>query len=92
MNLGLSLVFPTLSALIAIHANPQKQGEIMGVSESLNSFALAAFPIVATALYSIMGSSFYYVVSVLPLLALTLAYLGIKKLGKKNYYKYSLLI
>jgi len=82
MNLGLSLVFPTLSALIAIHANPQKQGEIMGVSESLNSFALAAFPIVATALYSIMGSSFYYVVSVLPLLALTLAYFGIKKLGK----------
>ena len=33
MNLGLSLTFPTFNALISIHADPQKQGEIMGISE-----------------------------------------------------------
>ena len=32
MNLGLSLTFPTFNALISIHADPQKQGEIMGIS------------------------------------------------------------
>ncbi|MCB9223955.1 MAG: MFS transporter [Crocinitomicaceae bacterium] len=73
MNLGLSLCFPTFNSLISTHANPQKQGEIMGISESINSFAMAAFPVIAAALYGLFGFYIYYAVAVLPLAALIIA-------------------
>lgn len=73
LNLGLSLCFPTFNALIAIHADPSKQGEIMGISESINSFAMAAFPVLGATLYSFMGYPMYYLVAILPLLAFLLA-------------------
>lgn len=73
LNLGLSLCFPTFNALIAIHADPSKQGEIMGISESINSFAMAAFPVIGASLYSFMGYPMYYLVAILPLLAFLLA-------------------
>lgn len=73
MNLGLSLCFPTFNSLIATHANPQHQGEIMGISESLNSLALAIFPVLAASLYGLFGYEIYYVISGLPLIALMIA-------------------
>ena len=74
LNLGLSLCFPTFNALIAIHANPKKQGEIMGISESINSFAMAAFPILSAFIYGIIGYNLYYFIAVLPLTALIVAF------------------
>lgn len=73
MNLGLSLSFPTFNALISIHANPQKQGEIMGISESINSLAMALFPVIGATLYSIFAYKLYYFVSALPFIALVIA-------------------
>lgn len=84
LNLGLSLCFPTFNALISIHADASKQGEIMGISESINSFAMAAFPILGATCYGLMGYSVYYLVSLLPLTAFIIAALGSKKLGKKE--------
>lgn len=77
MNLGLSLCFPSFNSLISTHADPQKQGEIMGISESLNSLAMAIFPVIAAALYGLFNYEIYYFISALPLLALII--------GLKNF-------
>ncbi len=84
MNLGLSLSFPTFNALIAIHANPAKQGEVMGISESINSFSMAAFPVVSAALYGIMGYHVYYFISALPFAGLMIAVFYQNKLKKSK--------
>lgn len=81
LNLGLSLCFPTFNALIAIHANSKKQGEIMGISESIHSFAMAVFPVLAATLYGVMNFQLYYITSALALIALTIALASMKKLG-----------
>ena len=85
LNLGLSLSFPTFTALISIHANPKKQGEIMGVSESINSFAMATFPIISAGLYGLIGFELYYIISLMPFIALMIALFTFKKLGKAAY-------
>jgi len=73
LNLGLSLCFPTFNALIAIHAEESKKGEIMGISESINSLAMALFPVAAALIYSHIGFRLYHFMSVLPLCALLIA-------------------
>ncbi|MFK8037317.1 MAG: MFS transporter [Crocinitomicaceae bacterium] len=73
MNLGLSLCFPTFNGLIAQHANPKRQGEVMGISESINSLALAVFPVIGAALYGTIGFNLYYFMAVLPLVGLVIA-------------------
>lgn len=84
LNLGLSLCFPTFNALIAIHANPVKQGEIMGISESIHSFAMAVFPVLAATLYGLLNFQLYYITSALALIALTIALASMKKLGNST--------
>lgn len=81
LNLGLSLCFPTFNALIAIHANPKKQGEIMGISEAINSMAMATFPVVSAALYGVIGFSLYWFLCLMPLIAFVIAYMNYNKLG-----------
>ncbi len=85
LNLGLSLSFPTFNALISIHANPKKQGEIMGVSESINSFAMAIFPLLSAGLYGLIGFELYYLISLMPFSALMIALFTFKKIGKSTY-------
>lgn len=80
LNLGLSLCFPTFNALISIHANPKKQGEIMGVSEAINSFAMATFPVISAALYGIIGFELYWFVCLMPFAALLIAFWKYRKL------------
>lgn len=82
LNLGMSLCFPTFNALIAIHAAPTKLGEIMGISESINSLAMAAFPVIAAALYGIIGFPIYYGITLLPIIALVIAF----NWNRKNKY------
>jgi DHA1 family tetracycline resistance protein-like MFS transporter len=84
MNLGLSLSFPTFNALISIHADPKKLGEVMGVSESINSFSLAIFPIFGAALYGFFGFPVYYFFATLPIIAFIIAYSGYKRIGKAS--------
>lgn len=83
MNLGLSLTFPTFSALISIHADPQKQGEMMGISESINSFSLAVFPVVGAYCYGHFGYHVYYLMALLPLTAFIIAYYGYRNIKLK---------
>ena len=85
LNLGLSLCFPTFNALISVHANPDKLGEIMGISESIGSFAMAIFPVIAAILYGYMGLELYYLISALPFMGLILSIISIRKLGAKAF-------
>jgi len=85
MNLGLSLSFPTFNALISIHANPQKQGEIMGISESINSLCMAIFPVISASLYMWLGFELYWFVSILPFTGFLIALRATKKIGKKAF-------
>lgn len=82
MNLGISLSMPTFNALIAIHADPEKQGEVMGISESLNALAMACFPVLAAWLYGMIGYHVYYLISALPLIALITALVGRSRIQK----------
>ena len=79
MNLGLSLCFPTFNSLIAQNANPKNQGEVMGISESINSFALATFPILGAGLYGLYGFPVYYFIALLPLVGLVVLISRLKK-------------
>lgn len=79
LNLGLSLCFPTFNALISIHANPQKQGAVMGISESINSLAMSIFPLVSAALYGLFGFQLFFFVSLLPVVAFILAFKSFKR-------------
>ena len=84
MNLGLSLSFPSFNALISIHANPQKQGAVMGISESITSFCNAVFPIIGAFLYGQMSFYFYYLVAALPVTAFIIAFIGYNHLKKSE--------
>jgi DHA1 family tetracycline resistance protein-like MFS transporter len=70
LNLGFSLCYPTFTALVSIHADPKKQGEVMGIYESINSFAMTTFPVLAAAFYGYAGTKVYYFMALLPFLAL----------------------
>jgi MFS family permease len=83
MNLGISLSMPTFNALIAIHANQEKQGEVMGISESLNALAMALFPVIAATIYGLIGYHVYYFMSALPLTALIIAIAGSNRIRRK---------
>lgn len=85
LNLGLSLCFPTFNALISMHANPLKQGEIMGISEAINSFAMAIFPAVSAYLYSQVGFNLYFFISLLPALGFTIAIISYRRIGTKAF-------
>lgn len=87
LNLGLSLCFPVFNSLISVNANPAKQGEIMGISEGINSFCMACFPVIAALIYSIIGSDLYRYMILLPLIALVLALVGVRKYGKTTFAK-----
>lgn len=85
LNLGLSLSFPTFNALIALHADEKKQGEIMGISESINSFCMAVFPVIAATLYGYLNYHLYHWITILPVSALILALVSLRKRGKHAF-------
>ena len=73
LNLGISLVIPTFSALIAQNADPRKMGEVMGIGDSIISICNAIMPVVSATLYGLLGARFYWLMALLPLLALGLS-------------------
>ena len=85
LNLGLSLCFPVFNSLISVNANPKKQGEIMGISEAINSFSMACFPVISAIIYSTIGNHLYRYMILLPMAALVFAFIGIRKYGKSTF-------
>ena len=67
LNLGLSLSFPVFNSLISQHADQDKQGEIMGISESIQSISNAIFPVISAAIYGFIGFNLYLLLALVPL-------------------------
>jgi DHA1 family tetracycline resistance protein-like MFS transporter len=80
LNLGLSLSFPVFNSLISQHADENKQGEIMGISESIQSISNAIFPVIATAIYGFIGYNIYFFLALIPLAGSFVTMRLIKKL------------
>lgn len=80
LNLGLSLSFPVFNSLISQHADEDKQGEIMGISESIQSISNAIFPVIATAIYGFIGYNIYFFLALIPLAGSFVTMRLIKKL------------
>ena len=73
LNLGISLTVPNFMGLTAQHTRDAQMGEVMGIANGIISLSNAVFPIMAATAYGLMGTSFYHVLTVLPLFALFLA-------------------
>ena len=81
LNLGISITMPVFNSLISQHADKDKQGELMGISESISSLSNAIFPIFGAGLYGIISYNIYYLIAIFPLLG---AYFTFKLLRNKK--------
>lgn len=52
LNLGISICIPTMKAVVSNASSTHKQGEMLGLLESINALMFGIMPIVATAIYS----------------------------------------
>jgi MFS family permease len=57
LSLGMGAVQPTLNSLISRRAPPERQGEVMGVAQSVGALSRVLGPIIAGALFSGLGPS-----------------------------------
>lgn len=81
LNLGLSLSFPVFNSLISQHADQDKQGEIMGISESIQSISNAIFPVISAAIYGFIGYNLYILLALVPLTGGILTILLLKNIS-----------
>ncbi|MDA9262323.1 MFS transporter [bacterium] len=84
LNLGLSLSIPVFNSLISQHADKDKLGELMGISESIQSLSNAIFPVIAAAIYGAINYNIYIGLSLLPLIGGIITFNLIKKLNKSE--------
>ena len=84
LNLGLSLSIPVFNSLISQHADKDKLGELMGISESIQSLSNAIFPVIAAAIFGAINYNIYLGLSLLPLTGAIITYTIIKKLNKNE--------
>jgi MFS family permease len=68
MAAGAGLTNPTLTALVSLYANQERQGEILGIFRSLGSLARAIGPLLASVVFWWHGSHISYVLGALILL------------------------
>lgn len=66
--LGIASCFTTTAALISKSVDEKYQGEIAGLSTSIESLVAIGVPILGTYLYAVLPFSIFYFVSILPLL------------------------
>ena len=79
LNLGISLSLPVFNSLIAQHADKDKQGELMGISESISSLSNAIFPVISAGIFGLISYKLYYLVAILPLIGAYYTFKLIKK-------------
>ena len=84
LNLGLSLSIPVFNSLISQHADKDKLGELMGISESIQSLSNAIFPVIAAAIFGAINYNIYLGLSLLPLTGAIITYTLIKKLNNNE--------
>ncbi len=65
LNLGISLVLPTGKSLVSRAVEPEQQGEMQGVDESLRSATRAVMPVIVGALYGIYAYRTFHMLAFL---------------------------
>jgi DHA1 family tetracycline resistance protein-like MFS transporter len=71
-NLGITLVAPTFKTLLSKRVEQDKQGEIMGLDESLISATSAIAPLVSTWIYGFIGPMVFVIQAMVVIIALYL--------------------
>ncbi len=79
LNLGFSLVLPVFNSLISQYGEASKQGEAMGISESINSLCMAIFPILAVLLFTKIDYQIYYILGLVPLIGIFIIFRILKE-------------
>jgi MFS transporter, DHA1 family, tetracycline resistance protein len=79
LNLGISLSIPVFNSLISQHADNDKQGELMGISESITSICNALIPVIAATIYGFISYNIYILLALLPLFGVFYTRILIKK-------------
>ncbi len=74
LNLGISLSIPVFNSLISQHAEKDKLGELMGISESITSISNAIFPVIAAAIFGLISYNMYILLALIPLTGVILTY------------------
>lgn len=57
LNLGISICIPTMKAVVSNETAAEKQGEMLGLFESINSLMFGIMPILATLIYAGLQSA-----------------------------------
>ncbi|MFK7780385.1 MAG: MFS transporter [Candidatus Gracilibacteria bacterium] len=78
--LGIALSMTTLQSLFSKSADEKSQGEIMGMSASLDSFISIFAPIIGTFIYGITNISIFIFISGIPFISLLLYIFVFKKI------------
>jgi len=74
LNLGLSLLTPTIRSLLSQSVSNKKQGEVLGLDESLRSASMATMPIVFGALYGAITYRSFYIITAVVVFMMLLFY------------------
>lgn len=72
--LGIALCFTTMWSLLSRSVDASHQGEVMGMSTSLESFISIGIPILTTYVYGFLDFSIYFLIAILPLFAFVASY------------------
>ncbi|MGB0722190.1 MAG: MFS transporter [Gammaproteobacteria bacterium] len=59
LNLGISICIPTMKAVVSNESEAHRQGEMLGLFESINSLMFGIMPVISTAVYGgLLSASF----------------------------------
>lgn len=72
VNFGVSISFPTIKSLLTKNVSEQKQGEVMGVDESIAAFCSAVAPASVAAIYHVITIQAFWVLSCVMLVSLAI--------------------
>lgn len=67
--MGIALSFTTMWSLLSRSVDSKHQGEVMGMSTSIESFISIGIPILATYIYGLIHFPIYWVITILPFFA-----------------------
>ncbi len=84
LSIGAGLVFPSLSALTSLYADPSEQGRFLGIYRSAGALARALGPLLAAMVYFHYGSSTSYATGAVFLILPLLLALKLKQPAKEG--------
>jgi multidrug resistance protein len=82
MSIGLAFINPTILSLISKLTSPEKQGEVLGVNQSMGSLGRVLGPVWGGFAFNVLGYQFpFWTASIFTILSLYLAVENFRKIG-----------